>query len=31
MGEVFGDVEERSYDVLLQDRPEEYFLYLARA
>jgi spermidine synthase len=31
MAEVFGDVEERSYDVLLQDRPEEYFLYLARA
>lgn len=29
--EVFGASEERSFDVLLQDRPEEYFLYLARA
>lgn len=29
--EVFGVSEERSFDVLLQDRPEEYFLYLARA
>ncbi len=28
--DVFGAAEERAYDVLLQDRPEEYFLYLAR-
>jgi len=28
--DVFGDAEERSYDVLLQDRPEQYHLYLAR-
>jgi spermidine synthase len=28
--DVFGAAEERSYDVLLQDRPEEYFLYVAR-
>ena len=28
--DVFEAAEERSYDVLLQDRPEEYFLYLAR-
>jgi hypothetical protein len=27
---VFGAAEEQSHDVLLQDRPEEYFLYLAR-
>jgi spermidine synthase len=27
---VFGDAEEQAHDVLLQDRPEEYFLYLAR-
>nr|WP_253943105.1 hypothetical protein [Nocardioides sp. zg-1308] len=28
--EVFGEAEEQAHDVLLQDRPEEYFLYLAR-
>ena len=28
--EVFGDAEERACDVLLQDRPEQYYLYLAR-
>jgi spermidine synthase len=28
--DVFGKAEERSYDVLLQDRPEQYYLYLAR-
>ncbi|KRF37824.1 spermidine synthase [Nocardioides sp. Soil805] len=28
--DVFGAAEERAYDVLLQDRPEEYFLYVAR-
>lgn len=27
---VFGKAEERAYDVLLQDRPEQYHLYLAR-
>ena len=27
---VFGDAEEQAHDVLLQDRPEQYFLYLAR-
>ena len=27
---VFGAVEEQAHDVLLQDRPEQYFLYLAR-
>jgi spermidine synthase len=27
---VFGDAEERACDVLLQDRPEQYYLYLAR-
>ncbi|HEX5918399.1 MAG TPA: hypothetical protein VFY76_11120 [Nocardioides sp.] len=27
---VFGGAEEQAHDVLLQDRPEEYFLYLAR-
>ena len=27
---VFGAAEERAVDVLLQDRPEQYFLYLAR-
>src|SRR6478735_2456301 len=27
---VFGAAEEQAHDVLLQDRPEEYFLYLAR-
>ncbi|MBC2932892.1 spermidine synthase [Nocardioides sp. zg-1228] len=26
---VFGAAEEQAHDVLLQDRPEEYFLYLA--
>ncbi|SEB53017.1 Spermine/spermidine synthase [Nocardioides exalbidus] len=30
MRAVFGDAEEQAHDVLLQDRPEEYFLYLAR-
>lgn len=28
--DVFGAAEERSYDVLLQDRPEQYHLYVAR-
>jgi spermidine synthase len=31
MREVFGDVEAKSYDVLLQDRDEKYWLYVARA
>jgi spermidine synthase len=30
MREVFGAAEEQAHHVLLQDRPEEYFLYLAR-
>ena len=30
MRAVFGDAEEESHDVLLQERPEHYFLYLAR-
>jgi spermidine synthase len=30
MREVFGHAEEQAHSVLLQDRPEEYFLYLAR-
>jgi spermidine synthase len=30
MREVFGDAEEQAHHVLLQDRPEEYFLYLSR-
>ena len=30
MREVFGTAEEQAHDVLLQDRPEQYFLYLAR-
>lgn len=30
MREVFGAAEEQSHDVLLQERPETYFLYLAR-
>jgi spermidine synthase len=30
MREVFGDAEEQAHSVLLQDRPEDYFLYLAR-
>lgn len=30
MRAVFGDAEEQAHDVLLQDRPEQYFLYLAR-
>ena len=30
MREVFGTAQEQAHDVLLQDRPEEYFLYLAR-
>ncbi|MSW71824.1 MAG: hypothetical protein F2829_17405 [Actinobacteria bacterium] len=28
--EVFGTAEEQAHHVLLQDRPEDYFLYLAR-
>ncbi|WP_210648999.1 spermidine synthase [Nocardioides sp. SYSU D00065] len=28
--EVFGHAEEQAHDVLLQDRPEKYYLYLAR-
>ena len=31
MHAVFGDAEEQAHDVLLQDRPETYFLYVARA
>ncbi|CUR56878.1 putative spermidine synthase [metagenome] len=31
MREVFGAAEEQVHDVLLQDRPEGYYLYLARA
>jgi spermidine synthase len=27
---VFGEAEEQAHDVLLQDRPEQYYLYLAR-
>ncbi|WP_416954107.1 spermidine synthase [Nocardioides sp. T5] len=27
---VFGSADEQAHDVLLQDRPEQYFLYLAR-
>lgn len=30
MREVFGGAEEQAHDVLLQDRPEQYYLYLAR-
>jgi spermidine synthase len=30
MHEVFGAAEEQVHDVLLQDRPESYYLYLAR-
>ena len=30
MRAVFGEAEEQAHDVLLQDRPEHYFLYLAR-
>ncbi len=30
MRTVFGTVDERAYDVLLQDRPETYYLYVAR-
>jgi spermidine synthase len=30
MRDVFGEAEEQAHDVLLQDRPEQYFLYLAR-
>ena len=30
MRDVFGAAEEQAHQVLLQDRPEEYFLYLAR-
>ena len=28
---VFADAEEQTHDVLLQDRPETYYLYVARA
>jgi spermidine synthase len=31
MGTVFGNCTEHHYDVLLQERPEEYLLYLSRA
>jgi len=27
---VFAEVEEQSHDVLLQSRPETYYLYVAR-
>jgi spermidine synthase len=30
MRAVFGDTEERRHDVLLQDKPETYYLYVAR-
>ncbi len=30
MRQVFGEAEEQAHDVLLQDRPEQYYLYLAR-
>lgn len=30
LSEAFADVEEQSHDVLLQDRPETYYLYVAR-
>jgi spermidine synthase len=30
MRDVFGNAEEQAHHVLLQDRPEEYFLYLSR-
>ncbi|PVG81643.1 hypothetical protein DDE18_16735 [Nocardioides gansuensis] len=30
MREVFGDVDEQVHDVLLQDRPEHYYLVVAR-
>ena len=30
MREVFGYAEEQAHDVLLQDRPEQFYLYLAR-
>ncbi len=30
MRETFGAAEEQVHDVLLQDRPEQYYLYLAR-
>ncbi len=30
MAEVFGNCTEHRYDVLLQERPEEYLLYLSR-
>lgn len=30
MRAVFGAADEQAHDVLLQDRPEQYFLYLAR-
>jgi spermidine synthase len=29
MGEVFGNCTEHAYDVLLQERPEQYLLYLS--
>ena len=30
MRAVFGEAEEQCHDVLLQDRPETYYLYVAR-
>lgn len=30
MSAVFGEVDEQKHDVLLQDRPETYYLYVAR-
>ena len=30
MHDVFGDAQQQAHDVLLQDRPEQYYLYLAR-
>jgi hypothetical protein len=30
MRTVFGNAEARPYDVLLQDRDEQYWLYVAR-
>lgn len=30
MRTVFGEAHEQAHDVLLQDRPEQYYLYLAR-
>ena len=30
MEQVFGNCTEHRYDVLLQERPEQYLLYLSR-